>query len=86
MKRRFIRKLGPERPTIWIGKEGATEQVITEIDRQLEQQGVVKAKILGTALRGEKTKDIVTRIASQTDSLLVEIRGHTFILYRKQKT
>ena len=85
MKRRMRQGLSAEKPTVWVGKEGATEQVVNEINRQLEQREVVKAKILQTALKTEQAKDVATRIATQTDSTLIDLRGHTFILYKKRK-
>jgi RNA-binding protein len=74
-----------EKPTVWVGKEGATAQIINEIDRQLEQKEVIKAKILQTAFKVEQTKNIASKIAAQTNSTLIELRGHAFILYRKRK-
>ena len=86
MKRRIKRALSAERPTVWVGKEGATTQIINEISKQLDTREMIKAKILKTALKDEESKNIATKIAQQTDSLLIEVRGHTFLLYkRKQK-
>ena len=85
MKRRLKREFSAQQPTVWVGKEGATQQVINEINRQLEQHKVVKAKIHQTALKDQETKQIVTNIAAQTDSTLVDLRGHTFILHKKRK-
>jgi len=86
MKRRIKRKLGDEKPTVWVGKEGATTQIINEVSKQLDTRKMIKAKILKTALKDEESKNIATKIAQQTDSLLIEVRGHTFLLYkRKQK-
>jgi RNA-binding protein len=76
-----------EKPTIWVGKEGSTEQIINEIKRQLDQREIVKAKVQQTALKDEETKQLAARIAEQTDSNLIDVRGHTFILYKpKSKT
>jgi len=85
MKRRIRQELSAERPTVWVGKEGSTPQIMNEISRQLEQREVVKAKILHTALKDIKTEEIATKIATQTDSTLIEVRGHTFILYKRRK-
>jgi len=85
MKRRLKREFSAKQPTVWVGKEGATQQVINEINRQLEQHEVVKAKIHQTALKDQETKQIVTNIAAQTNSTLVDLRGHTFILHKKRK-
>jgi len=45
----------------------------------------VKVKLLGTALKGGETKQIATRIAERTEASLVEVRGHTFMLYKRRK-
>jgi len=85
MKRRIRRELSAEKPTVWIGKEGATPQIMNEIGRQLDKRKMVKAKILRTALQNEEARDIASRIASQTESSLIEVRGHTLILYKPRK-
>ena len=85
MKRRLKRKFSAEKPTIHVGKDGSTQQIINEVSRRLEQHEVVKAKILQTALKEVEVKEIATQIANQTDSTLIEVRGHTFILHKKRK-
>jgi len=85
MKRRIKREWSAQKPTVWVGKEGTSEKVINEINRQLEQHEVVKAKIHQTALKDREARDIATNIAVQTESTLIDIRGHTLILYKKRK-
>ncbi len=82
MKRRIKQELSSESPTVWIGKEGTTNQIITEIKKQLEAREKIKAKIQKNALKNEETKNIAMKISQQTESELVEVRGHTFILYK----
>jgi len=85
IKRSIKQNLSLEKPTVWVGKEGSTEKIVNEINRRLEQRGVVKAKILQTALKNEETRNIATKIADQTGATLIEVRGHTFILYKQRK-
>lgn len=85
MKRRIKRECIAQKPTVWVGKEGATTEIINEINRQLEQHEIVKAKIHQTALKDQEAKDIATNIATQTDSTLIDLRGHTLVLYKKRK-
>jgi RNA-binding protein len=85
MKRRIKRRLGEERPTIWIGKNGASDESLKEIEKQLEQKKMVKIKILKSALEKDEAKEIASRIAEQTEASLVEVRGHTFMLYKRRK-
>jgi RNA-binding protein len=86
MKRRIKRELNVEKPTVWIGKEGATPQILNEISRQLDKKKIVKVKMLKTALKDEDTKSIASKIAQQTESVLIDVRGHTFILYKNKET
>jgi RNA-binding protein YhbY len=46
---------------------------------------MVKVKLLKTALAEGETKDIATKIAQQTEATLVEVRGHTFMMYKPRK-
>jgi len=85
MKRRIKQELSTEKPTIWIGKEGATAQLMNEINSQLKKREMIKAKILKTALKEEKAKEIAAKVATQTNSTLIEVRGHTFMLYKPGK-
>jgi RNA-binding protein len=85
MKRRIKRELSAEKPTVWVGKEGTTPQIVNEISRQLEKKEMVKAKILRTALKDEEAKSVASKIAQQTNSSLIEVRGHTFLLYKRRE-
>ena len=62
-----------------------TQRMISEFERQLEQREVIKAKILKTTLKEFESRKIATKIAVQTGSILIELRGHTFVLYKKRK-
>jgi RNA-binding protein len=84
-KRRIKRRLGAESPTIWVGKSGASQQLLKEIEKQLEKEEMVKAKILQSALAESEAKQLATKISEQTDATLVEVRGHTFILYKRRR-
>ena len=60
-------------------------QIVNEISRQLEKREIVKAKILRSALKDEEAKSVASKIAQQTGSSLIEVRGHTFLLYKRRK-
>ena len=85
MKRRIKRRLSGEKPTIWIGKSGVSQESLKEIEKQLDKREMVKIKILKSALEGDEAKQIALRIAEQTEASLVEVRGHTFMLYKRRK-
>ncbi len=85
MQRRIKRALSSERPTVHVGKEGATNRIIKEVAKQLDTREMIKAKILKSALKDEEAKNIAAKIAEQTESQLIEVRGHTFLLYKRKK-
>ena len=74
-----------EKPTVWVGKDGSTTQILGEISRQLDLHEVVKGRILQTALKDVDAKEMATKLAKETESTLLEVRGHTFILHRKKR-
>jgi RNA-binding protein len=85
MKRRIKRRLSGEKPTIWIGKNQVSQELLKEIEKQLEKREMVKIKILRSALDGGEAKGIALKITEQTGASLVEVRGHTFILYKRRR-
>ena len=85
-KKRFVKRhLSNESATVLIGKSGASDQLLKEIGKQLDKNKMVKVKVLKTALAGVDAKHFAQRIAEQTGSALVEVRGHTFMLYKSRK-
>ena len=84
MKRRIKSALRTEKPTVHVGKEGVTVQIVSEVAKQLDAREMIKAKILKTALHDEEAKSIAAKIAEETASELVEVRGHTFLLYKRK--
>ena len=86
MKRHVRHVLKEENPTVWVGKEGLTSQLIGEIGKQLQKNKMVKVRILPAALQGNNTAQVIAYESSkQTGAALVEVRGHVFILFRKRK-
>lgn len=82
-KKRYLkRRFSEERATIWVGKDGASTQVLKEIEKQLAKNKTVKAKILKSALTDHDAKQFASKVAEQTGATLVEVRGHTFVLYK----
>lgn len=85
MKRRIKRRLSGEKPTVWIGKNSVSQELLKEIEKQLEKREMVKIKILKSALQRDEAKGIASKIAEQTGAALVEVRGHTFMLYKRRR-
>lgn len=84
-KRHIKRELGDEKPTIWVGKSGISNALLKEVEKQLDKRKMVKIRILQSAIGEYNAKQIASQIATQSQALLVEVRGHTFMLYKPKK-
>lgn len=67
------------RPTVWIGKQGCSDTIIKEIADQLKKKTSVKVKWL------QNTEVDPEDVAVRAKALLVEVRGRTMVLARRQK-
>jgi RNA-binding protein YhbY len=45
----------------------------------------VKGRILQTALKDADAKEMTEKLANETESTLIDVRGHTFVLYKKKR-
>ena len=79
---RIRRKFAKERPTILIGKNGTTKEIVEEVKKQLKSNKVVKIKILKTALEQTTMKEITKELVDNTKSEVIEVRGHMLTLYK----
>jgi RNA-binding protein len=73
------------KPTVCVGKNGTSQELLKEIEKQLKKEETVKVRILKSALAHDEAKQIASKIAEQTEAFLVEVRGHTFMLYKPDK-
>jgi putative YhbY family RNA-binding protein len=69
--------------TIWIGKQGATDELAKHVVSQLKARELVKLKVHKSALSETETSTLAEKMATSTGSTLVEVMGHTFTLYKR---
>ena len=78
---RFLRGQGHGlRPFVMIGKHHLTEEVIKSTLEALEKHELIKVRIQEGCLTDRKT--VAAELANATASAVVQILGHTFLLYR----
>jgi RNA-binding protein len=76
-------------PTLWIGKYGANDAVVLELQRQLKLRKMVKVKILKAALLESSREDIAHELEHASGAQLVDLKGATAVYlspYRVKKT
>ena len=71
--------------TIWIGKQGLSDDLIKQVAGQLKARELVKLKVHKSALSGTETRAHAEKVAALTSSTLVEVIGHTFTLYKRRE-
>jgi len=88
-KKREIRMLAVrnEVPRINVGKNGLTENILGEIDRQLNEHEVVKVKFLKNSPMIDEinVKEIGKKLSIMLKAEVIDSRGKTVTLYRKRK-
>lgn len=71
--------------TIWIGKQGASEELLKHVANQLKARELVKLKLQKSALTETETSRVAEKVAASTGSTLIEVMGHTFTLYKRRE-
>ncbi len=69
-------------PILNIGKNGITDTLVEELNKQIKANRLVKVRVLKSAEEGKDLKAIAEEIAAATKSTLIEVRGRTVVLYR----
>lgn len=69
-------------PVLNIGKNGITDTLIEELNKQIKANRLVKVKVLKSAEEGKDLKIIADELAKATRSTLIDVRGRTVVLYR----
>jgi RNA-binding protein len=70
--------------TVWIGKQGPSEDLVKQVATQLKKRELVKVKIQKSALTTNETGTVAHSMATLTGSTLIEVIGHTFTLYKRR--
>ncbi|MEM1622722.1 MAG: YhbY family RNA-binding protein [Sulfolobales archaeon] len=73
------------RPHLRIGKSGIHAGLIEEINRRLEENGVIKIRVLKSYLisSGNDVDYIAGEVAKLVKAEVVTVRGRVFVLRRK---
>ncbi len=71
--------------TIWVGKDGVSEELLEHVRMQLKARELVKLKVQRAALKEEATTQIADQVAVSTGSVLVDVMGHTFAVYKRHE-
>lgn len=80
-QKRFLRAEAHHlRPIFQVGKEGVNENMVININEALEKRELIKVTVLQNCL--EETKEVAEALVDGTESELVQVIGHTIVLYK----
>ena len=83
-QRAYLKKLAMElEPSVYIGKNEITDNVIKEIDNYLEAHELVKVKLQESVEMSPK--DVANEVAEKLGAEYVQAIGRKFVLYRPSK-
>lgn len=81
-QKRQLRATGQTlQPSVMVGKEGLTENVLEKINLVFETTELIKVRLTGPA--GDIRKIISKELALQTQSEMVGLVGKTVLLYKE---
>jgi RNA-binding protein len=81
-EKKYLRRLGHNlKPVVTVATKGLSENVLSEINRALEDHELIKIKL---AVGDRATKGVVAdQICRDCDTQVVQSIGHILLLYRK---
>ena len=83
-QKRYLRGLGHHlKPVVMVGKDEVNQTVINATEEALEKHELIKIKLQEGCLTDRKV--VAAELSEQTFSVVAQILGHTFLLYRPAK-
>jgi RNA-binding protein len=67
-------------PVLTIGKDGVSENVLSQAEGVLTTRELIKGRVLNTSPEGPQ--EVAEHIAEVTGAALVQVLGRNFLLYR----
>jgi RNA-binding protein len=67
--------------TVWVGKAGV-DSVVGELNDQLAQRDLVKAKFHRSARGDDDTAALAAGLAERVNAEVIDVRGHTAVFHR----
>ena len=71
-------------PHCILGKKGITDEFIAHVRQLLKRYKIIKIKILKSIATKSNIKSIADQISQATDSHVLDVRGKTIIISKRQ--
>lgn len=78
----FLRSEGMKiDPVVTVGKEAVTPAVVQSAREAIKKRELIKVRVLNNCL--EETEDVITMLAERCGANLVQIKGSTGLLFKR---
>jgi len=84
-RKRLVEKAKGLQINVRVGKLGITPELISEIDRHLKKDGLVKVRMLRNYMEERNRFQLAETIAVRTGSLLLDVKGFVALFCRKKQ-
>ena len=81
-KKDIMREAADLRPTIHVGKDGITDELVEEVQLQLKTRKVVKVRLLDSS--GDDPKGTAEVVAERSNAVLIDVRGSVAVMCDKR--
>jgi RNA-binding protein len=79
-QRKYLRRMAnPLKPTVMLGRQGLTEQLLSKINQELDTHELIKLRLLE---HKDQKDQLAQTIVAETGAALVGIIGNVVTLYR----
>lgn len=82
-KQFFKKEAHALKPIFQIGKSGLNEEQIQQIKQAIEKRELIKVTLLQNTM--EKPLEAAETLAAQTGSTVIQVIGHTIVLYKQAR-
>ena len=79
----LIKKGHSIKPTVIVGKAGLTDNMESEIRKQLEKHELIKVKMLRSMGPSSTWKEDIEDLSQKVKATVVEIKGGTILLFKR---
>lgn len=82
-QRSYLRKIAnPLKPTVMLGRQGLTPEVVAKVGRELEAHELIKVRLLE---HKDEREALARTLVEETGAALVGVIGNVITLYRRHE-
>jgi RNA-binding protein len=83
IQRQYLRRIAHDlKPTVHVGKQGLSSQLLASADHELDVRELIKVKFLGY---GDERQQLAEELVASLDAVLIGLIGTIAIVFRQHR-